>query len=1252
VPRALAASSSDSSPARLSAAAMSRARPETGFGRQHAAAAGTHQQRALHAGQRGVRRLHLLRRLHLGLQVVLQPRLDHLQQAIALLRAEQRAVQRIDQPVAVQRVRAQQQHGVDAGQREPPAVVARSREDALTRGPRRAQAFEVGGLSRAQPPARGGFNMRQQGRGLRVAVDFAFEQCDEGAAQRRAIAGVALEQGACVGAVSVDRVFFAGLRLIGGVQLPPGSGVLASLGLIHRDVGLAQQLAGQLCVVREQRDTHRQRELDASAARQFDAAGGRVVQSLQRRGQLRLRLLAVETFEDDDELVAAQPRQQLVVAQGAAQPRGERDQQLVADRVSPGVVDLFEIVEVEHADGDGSAAAPRLRECLRQALVERIAVGRSGQRIGAGLPQQRLLASVARGDVVEAQQARRGAVESRSRRRGRQMQHAAVGAAQHEFLAHLRSRTAQQRVDRVGVVPVGEFAQAGAARCDEQRLRRRVRVQQRAVADRAQQRRCRQLVQHVAEITLLVRELLGALAHAALEFRVERAQRRGRAQTSRLQRAGEQRRGGQRDAAQLRAEQRELARRIGVGPVAGDQRAEHQRVDQRDGKRDEGHVKPENRPQHRHQQQRQQPATNDRRDARHEQQRRAERDGGQQQHGAFAARAPRQSVAPDAVQRRRQHRHRAHRRGGLRQRMRRCGVPQRGSGGVAQRQHGAVEQHHGQQEASDAVRRAPQAAQRDPAQRGAAQQRAQPLCGGQQQRSGRRRARKPQRGDRRRRDDRRQRLDSPGQHRERRHGRFGLQRQGSRQHGTRRGRGQAGDEDQRLALQRGSVRKQHRAGAAATCRDRRSLCADVNREAKPRRSRESRVVSPCGAASAVRSSGAGVGARVPAHHERAAGGQGGQRRDRGPAGGAEQRAAQRRARRHADEHREDQHRIEPAARVGVEPVNDRLVRDERGLDAEVEADRRDADQPQRSAWAQACDQQQRGKRQRDQRGAELGDGTGPAAVGHAPGQRRGQRAGRAGQPVGAGRGAAEMERRRMQGDGQRRPERAERDHQQTLRPGRGAQRPVATPQHGQRRQERAVAQRRGRRHARQPARGDHGQQRDAQRRAIEHHAPAVACRHGTADDPRQQDAEQQPHHHLADHAAAYRRRRQRRRGRHDVLRQRREHADGEAGGTQPGQRRRVRRGEQRDDQRLGFQHDHAATVVAVAQRRQQRDADRVAELRQHRDQPQRARRRAEVGADHREHRLVVVQRGHRQSGAPGEQQGQRGVEAARGGGGG
>ena len=93
-------------------------------------------------------------------------------------------------------------------------------------------------------------------------------------------------------------------------------------------------------------------------------------------------------LEQHRELVAAQARGQVVLAQRGAQPLGDRHEQRVAGCVAERVVDALEVVQVEEQHGGRVVVA---RERRLDAQREERAVGQARQRIVARLVRQALL---------------------------------------------------------------------------------------------------------------------------------------------------------------------------------------------------------------------------------------------------------------------------------------------------------------------------------------------------------------------------------------------------------------------------------------------------------------------------------------------------------------------------------------------------------------------------------------------------------------------------------------------------------------------------------------------------------------------------------------------------------------------------------------------------------------------------------------------------------------------------------------------
>ena len=155
-----------------------------------------------------------------------------------------------------------------------------------------------------------------------------------------------------------------------------------ALGPVHRGVGVADQVVGILVRIGGDRDA--------------DARRGHRLARLQVEGQAerlehalghRHRVAVVEdVLAQDHELIAAEPGQRLVAAQGVTDPLGHRLEQLIAGAVAEAVVDHLEAVEVEeqHRHRAVGAAAEALERKLQVVQVEQ-AAGQSGQRVAQQL---------------------------------------------------------------------------------------------------------------------------------------------------------------------------------------------------------------------------------------------------------------------------------------------------------------------------------------------------------------------------------------------------------------------------------------------------------------------------------------------------------------------------------------------------------------------------------------------------------------------------------------------------------------------------------------------------------------------------------------------------------------------------------------------------------------------------------------------------------------------------------------------------
>ena len=169
-------------------------------------------------------------------------------------------------------------------------------------------------------------------------------------------------------------------------DLVPGTAL--ALRLVHRGVGVLEELLGELVAPTRERDADAGRHLDFG--RREDERAPRP----PRRSGPRSRRPPPRSFEvlaQDDELVARQARQGVARTQQRGQALGDGDQQLVADAVAVEVVDQLEPVEIDEQDRGHLArpAAPKHR--VVEPLEQEDPVRQPGQRV-----VERALAGTAR----------------------------------------------------------------------------------------------------------------------------------------------------------------------------------------------------------------------------------------------------------------------------------------------------------------------------------------------------------------------------------------------------------------------------------------------------------------------------------------------------------------------------------------------------------------------------------------------------------------------------------------------------------------------------------------------------------------------------------------------------------------------------------------------------------------------------------------------------------------------------------------
>ena len=146
------------------------------------------------------------------------------------------------------------------------------------------------------------------------------------------------------------------------------------------------------------------RDRDADAARQLDLAAGHV-QRRRERAQHALRDLArglggLHVFEQHDELVAGDARDDVGIAHATRQAPGHLLQHGIAGAVAQAVVDHLEAVDVDVEQAEAATVvATRAGERALDAIAQVDAVRQAGQRIVHDLVLQLRFDLFAHGDL-------------------------------------------------------------------------------------------------------------------------------------------------------------------------------------------------------------------------------------------------------------------------------------------------------------------------------------------------------------------------------------------------------------------------------------------------------------------------------------------------------------------------------------------------------------------------------------------------------------------------------------------------------------------------------------------------------------------------------------------------------------------------------------------------------------------------------------------------------------------------------------
>jgi len=216
-----------------------------------------------------------------------------------------------------------------------------------------------------------------------------------------------------------------------------------ALGVVHGEIGVAQQRVGVLVVHRIDRQADARREVEL-VARHLGALGHRCEQALR---DLRDFVEVGHALEQHGELVVAQSRQGIDAAQARLQAARRLGEDEVAHRLPERVVDLLEIVEVEDHHREQAPAAVGARDGMIQPVGQQHPIWKPGERLVVREPRERLLDALPLGDLgadaaVAAERA--GAVEDRLAAQAEVAQLAA-GMLAHELEAAKRQACLERR---------------------------------------------------------------------------------------------------------------------------------------------------------------------------------------------------------------------------------------------------------------------------------------------------------------------------------------------------------------------------------------------------------------------------------------------------------------------------------------------------------------------------------------------------------------------------------------------------------------------------------------------------------------------------------------------------------------------------------------------------------------------------------------------------------------------------------------
>ena len=92
--------------------------------------------------------------------------------------------------------------------------------------------------------------------------------------------------------------------------------------------------------------------------------------------------------QEGRQLLAAEPGAEIGFTQAEPQAIGSTPQRRVAGRMAVAVIDLLEVIQIDHDHGAGQAVPARQRQFSGHAGKEAATIGQPGQRIQIGQPLQ------------------------------------------------------------------------------------------------------------------------------------------------------------------------------------------------------------------------------------------------------------------------------------------------------------------------------------------------------------------------------------------------------------------------------------------------------------------------------------------------------------------------------------------------------------------------------------------------------------------------------------------------------------------------------------------------------------------------------------------------------------------------------------------------------------------------------------------------------------------------------------------------